>query len=135
MSGNPVKNHGKKPQRNFPCKETRKRRYITRRNVFFLDLTSTHNTVQQLGYVNWLISHHLGRSQLCSQLLSNTTLGVSKAEIEVYLVQLNKSHCCQLRQVVNSQLPRQVARQLLRYILILSLLQHTTTITTSREVQ
>ena len=34
MSENPVKNHGKKPQRNSPCKETQKRRYITRGNVF-----------------------------------------------------------------------------------------------------
>ena len=34
MSGNPVKNHGKKPRRNLLCKETCKRRYITRRNVF-----------------------------------------------------------------------------------------------------
>ena len=34
MSGNPVKNHGKKPRRNLPCKETGKRRYITTGNVF-----------------------------------------------------------------------------------------------------
>ena len=33
-SGNPVKNHGKKPRGTSPCKETRKRWYITRRNVF-----------------------------------------------------------------------------------------------------
>ena len=33
-SGNLVKNHGKKPRGTSSCKETRKRWYITRRNVF-----------------------------------------------------------------------------------------------------
>ena len=34
MSGNPAKNHKKKPRRNSPLKETPKRRYITRGNAF-----------------------------------------------------------------------------------------------------
>ena len=34
MSQNLVKNHGKKPRRNSPCRETQKQQYITRGNVF-----------------------------------------------------------------------------------------------------
>ena len=47
MSGNPVKNQGKKPRRNLPCNEIRKRRYITRRNIFLPGLNQRvrHRTV------------------------------------------------------------------------------------------
>ena len=108
MSENPVKNHGIKPQRNSPCKETRKRRYTTRRNVF---LPGLNQCAQYRTIPSWDMS--TGRSAI--QAVSNATLAASKAEIEkskqlekcmMYLVQLNNLHYCQLRQVINSYLPR-----------------------------
>ena len=48
MSGNPVKNYGKKPRRNLPCNEIRKHRQKEEPEEisFFLDLTSAYNTAQ-----------------------------------------------------------------------------------------
>ena len=51
MSGNPVKNQRKKPRRNFPCNENRKRRYITRGDVFLPEL----NLLREDQCAQWLL--------------------------------------------------------------------------------
>ena len=54
MSRNPLKSQRKKPKSKWPCKETRKRLYITKGNVFLPGLNFQRK--EQVMHNDWVMS-------------------------------------------------------------------------------